>query len=70
MTRRGQIDDRQPPVGEGYAGLSIDPDAMVVRTTMGDGVGHLVRDAFFFPGSPPAANESRNSTHPLTVFGR
>ena len=70
MSGRAQIDDRQPPVGEGYAGLLIDPDAMVVRTTMRDCVGHLARDAIFFAGSSPAADESRNSTHPLTVFAR
>jgi hypothetical protein len=67
MSGRGQIDDRQPPVGESYAGLHIDPDAMVIGTPMRNCAGHLAYDAIFIAGFSPVTDEPGNSTHPLTT---
>ena len=43
MAERRQIDDRQPPVDEGHAGLGLDPDSFVVGAAESKALGHPAR---------------------------
>jgi hypothetical protein len=63
MASGRKINDRKAAVSECNSGLTIDPNPLVVWTSMRNGVGHAARDNLFALRMPGMCDEACNPTH-------
>lgn len=65
MACRRQVDDRKPPVAD--ADVPLNPVALTIRTTMGDGIGHLLENRRR-DGRTVEVDKTGNAAHVTLLF--